>query len=350
MIAILDSDFQAVLADADASRFVFTETVTGSVRNRNPKRIGKLGAFLQQTSAGFDREALTLIGAWRSSDQVGDATSPVAVPMLYVDIDREDLDVAYDDARTLLFRLEDEYGFDLRRVFVSFSGNRGFHVAIAASQIGNPVYANANVAREIIGAFLTEIAGPVEIDTCTFTPLALIRSTGAVHPKSERQKTTWRGDYFFALDDEVRAAFDGSYRPFTYPNPLDGPVEPPVDVFDHFAREAVETYLSAQKIVETQDIRAYSRPPASLREIIDNGVSEGQRFARTHSGRSKAAFMIACWLLETNDGDLLGALDYLTEWNRRNNPPLSEHGLVKPLNSAARTLYGKGKLSDYDQI
>lgn len=356
--------------DADPAEFTHPEVVRGHVTNRRNRHSEDGAAYLAGVAAGSaPADGLVSVGWWRPGQEF-DVSSPVRVPLVYLDVDRQtadgefDLDGALDGVRALLYNLE-EWGADLSEVEVAFSGRRGFHVVVPTWMVGPSVFQDARTASEVVGRFSQRIAsGPVAetlIDTCTFSAFQIVRATGAVHPKTGARKQAWRADAFLFVEAEVRAhvadALAGA-DVFTPSEPVR--VDPPegggpVETFTVALTEAARSYVregeeglldraAAVRARATDRAGAPPKTPAGRVEgdglrrstmirRIEEGVSEGERFHPRHSGRDKAAWFYSIWALRSGLSEP-EALDRLEAVNSRFRPPLPSGTLRRALHSA----------------
>ena len=286
---------------------------------------------------GMHKASFTTIGRYRRGEE-GDENAPVFVPWLTIDLDRDLLIQGYEDAQTVLAALE-EAGIDMARVFCSFSGSKGFHIQVAMSQFGSPVFADALAAREVLMAYVSDLLGwyGVAHDPAVYTPHSLIRLTGSVHEKTGLRKRTWPATEFMRMAPQtVFAQIDGPFEAFAWADPMMGEVEQEaregfVGVASSVREQVQQKRLDAQK-------RRYRKKSGRgpVIERIMKGVAESEAWHDYHVGRSKAAFILACWLLERGHGREW-AEDALFRWNKLNDPPLRDRELSRTFLSACRT-------------
>ena len=288
---------------------------------------------------GINTAAFTSIGRYRLG-QEGDENAPVFVPWLTIDLDRDLLIQGYEDAQTVLSALE-EAGFDMARVFCSFSGRRGFHIQIATSQFGSPIFADALAARETMIAFVADLLGwyGVEYDPCVLNPSNLIRLTGSVHEKTGQRKRSWSALDFMAMPPTaVFGQIDAPFESFEWANPLIGTAEEEVAALFENAAQTAKERVGQQRALARRNSGKAKRGPVI--ERIMQGIAEGEVWHDYHAGRNKASFILACWLLDQNKGEGW-AEDALTRWNQLNDPPMGERELAQTFRNALRTVNRK---------
>lgn len=284
---------------------------------------------------GMDESAFTSIGRWRLGEE-GDPEAPVFIPWLMIDIDRLSIPDAHDDVRAVVMALE-EQGYDLERVFVSFSGSKGFHVAISSDQFGTPLYVDSLAARETVGVLVKSITD-VRTDTSINNPRSLIRVTGSRHEKTGNYKRSWTAKRFMSLALHEALEDLRSHEPFEYPDPTAGEVEQDVlRQFEDAAERAVAQVKSAREEAEK-----YGNVAGGTIRRISEGIAEGEHWHDRHVGRNKAGYILACWLIESEKqqrsfAHLIGynpsvpfgteecAREIYRHWdNTLNSPPMQE--------------------------
>ena len=329
-------------------QFIYGELVKGRYRNMDFDVIGDKIAEIN--AKGYAGEAFATIGRWRKNEG-GDPEKPVFMPYIYIDIDRVDIVEAYRDTVQALKEMT-YMNYDMNRVYVSLSGSKGFHVAIAVSQLGCPIFRDSHAARLFTRYYCREIIS--SSDPAVFSPRTIIRITGSRHLKTRRYKTTWNVKRFMGFDE---AEILG--------NPYDNPTS--VEFSDPTIGEKTvggihNLYESANLTRRALTKKHYAKEGVSVTigpciESLSGGVKEHDCWHIDHAGRNRAAFILACWLLESgrrqkaftdryvdvkieNDyGTSHAALEILKHWNDTNAPPFSLDALMKPYNSALKTVF-----------
>lgn len=293
---------------------------------------------------GVDHALFTSIGRWRKHKEVRDPRAPVFVPWLVFDIDRhDDIPGAYEAAQNILLDLE-EWGIDLERTFVSFSGSKGFHIAISMDHFGSPIFRDSEAARLILSDVTKRIT-ETRVDHHTLSPLNLVRLTGSQNEKSGWYKRTWCATRFRQMPLHAALADLSSPLPFRYPDPTAGAVEDDLRALFDDTAEQRATVLTSQRANRRHGSKAIGPTITS----ILSGVSEGEEYADGRAGRDWAAYTLACFLLESEQqcADVAAHLaidartpqEIMTYWNENLcRPSLRARHIEQKLNSAKKTV------------
>jgi len=322
-----------------------------------PQRIDERHRALGTSRA----EKFVSLGRWRSREEVGGREADVFVPWIVFDLDGG-FKNAQRDAEAVVRYATEEIGIDPRYLYVGFSGSKGFHVHLSTGALGFPVFTSPVAARETVGRVMDRLArakvGPAEHEPVRYdeavsgNPRAMIRLEGSYHRTTGARKEVWPAKEFLSMNLEEtvaairsgewersrRAAFDGMGR-------VAGPMrEILLDVVGP-AREAVERERRRRSRGGADGDKSFG---GVLRSLI-GGVARSEPFEGGHSGRSRAAYILACCCLESEGirreaaGRLGVPEDETTEkivraWNRRNGPPLRESELDGALRSARKKI------------
>jgi len=335
----------------------------GGIANANPeiewiqRQPGDVMKLLQYTAQNGSRDSLfRTVGMWRTRKDVREANQPVFLPWIVLDLDMKGhIPDVHEKALAILSDLEDA-GFDLDRCFASFSGSKGFHIAISSDQFGSPVFRDSDNARQCMVRFVQTFTNH-RFDPSTLSPLQMLRLTGSKHQKSGRYKRTWTATRFRSLRlDQILSASE-KFEPWQYPDPTVGDIE--ADIHEKFETVAKEQAEHAWlQLKESQGKRAssnrdYDIPGPSLKAAL-KGVGQGDDWG-TRSGRDWAAFTIACYcwahpkqhlivreILNAEQDDMEQDFDCVVEtlefWNDNNSPPLTTRELRQKAGSAQRYL------------
>lgn len=327
----------------DTKDFRLSELCVGDPREAGRSfrnRVGSGNPWIAKVAAdGNDDPCFTNVGRWRSG-QVRKADAPVFVPWLTADLDREDLMEAYDDARAAV-ELMDENGVDLERTFVSFSGRRGFHIQISADQLGSPIWKNSESAKVATKEFFERIMPDIDIDPCTLDPRNLLRLSGSKHEKTGQFKQTWRADEFLSTRPETVFAELREVRSFAFPDPTVGAIED----------ELLATFEDAANAAGVELAKAHQFRPRSgkgregkMIKRIREGIEESDNWSEYHTGRNKAGYILACWLIEHPEYQKEDAAwAELQRWNQLNSPPMDERELKRIFANADKTINGPSR-------
>lgn len=330
----------------DPAIFRYGEIVTGELGKGGRRgNYGMADNWINTVAnEGLDRPAFTTIGRWRRGEE-GKAVSNVYIPFFTIDIDRIYVYDAWEDAQSLCKTLESE-GFDPERIYVSFSGGRGFHIQISSDQIANPIFRDADAARIVCEDFSAYLSEGITVDPSVNSPLSLIRVSGSRHEDTGLFKATFTMAEFMTLPYEEVMETTRTGRPFTFPKAYAGEAAPEAfTTFDELQAASEERYdrmrIAARKT-------GFTGPTRTVKALL-NGVKEGEPWHDYHSGRNKAGFILACFLLaDRNTGDHQidqvrkesGPYAALHQWNERNNPPMNDRELWSAYGSAHRRVLG----------
>lgn len=316
------------------------------------KQPGDVRALMERVAEKGNSQALfRTVGMWRDRRDVRRVGKPVFLPWIVLDIDeRGDIPLAHETALKILMDMEDA-GIDMERTFVSFSGSKGFHIAIATSQIGCPVFRDSDNARAVIVKFV-EFMTDHEFDPSTLSPLQMLRLTGSKHESTGFYKTTWFAPRFRSLKLHEIIERAKSHEPWEYPDPTVGDVES--DIFEEFEWIAIEQAQDAWQRIQSQAAKpedSWHEPKGDLITILD-GVARGEKWG-SHSGRDWAAFTLGCYCFThpkqheaarrylnmpeiACEQTFASVKDTLAHWNERNTPPLTLREINQKAGSAER--------------
>lgn len=303
--------------EADPDNYLRAERVIGDVKESYAIR-GRYclaSTFCSWVAErGLDEPAFTNIGRWRV-DEAADKDAVVYVPWLTVDIDDPDLVEAYDKATTVTENIL-AWDYDPKRVICSFSGSKGFHIQVDATQMRLLPFKSNRYARCFLSTFNRDVCGGSYWDSAVTSPRSLIRVTGSTHAKTGLRKRSFHADEFLSRGlHGVMAGAREEYSGFDWPDGgkcLRGPRKHLRKLFE----EAESKYRAKQT----------SKGGTSGETVMDRiryGVQQGEEFGdkNFHVGRENAAFLMGCALIE-NLGATQEALEKLKQWNGLNEPPL----------------------------
>ena len=320
-------------------------------QQRQPGDIRKLMDYV--AANGSDQSLFRSVGMWNSRLNVRNVKAPVFLPWIVLDIDVPgDMFHAHETTMSILSDMEDA-GFDLDRCFASFSGSKGFHIAIPTDHFGSPIFRSSDLARECMIAFVKTFTDH-RFDPATLSPLQMLRLTGSKHTKTGRYKHTWTVNRFKGLRlDQILSASE-EFAPWTYPDPTVGDVE--ADLMERFQTVAAQTARNDWERMRQEALR----PPGSIQTIGKSlataleGVRRSQDWGANRSGRDSAAFIIGAYcatdprqhkLVRTRLGigdkpfagdDFKDVSDTLAAWNEKNDPPLTNREIGQKARSAIK--------------
>lgn len=275
-----------------------------SVRDRG--RYFVASSFEQAVAEGASGPRHMSVGRFRSADLIRgiDRDTLCFLPWTFLECETRDLYENVEATRRMLRALLSA-GYDTGRMHLRYSGNKSLWIAIPAGMMGNPVgpVGDQQALRQRL--FLPLADGV--LDQGLWDARHLHRLPGSLHEKGGRALSL------------TFAALDGLFLPFA-PKPPATEATCPI----LFEQAQMKTRFHVPAI---EDVPRDLKGTGFMRETED-GVSEG--------GRNEVAYKRACVLLRKH-GEAL-AFDELTEWNVKNDPPLSRRELEMCFRSAIRTV------------
>lgn len=321
----------------DVSEFTHGEIITADnmARRENIKRnrFGNQQRWAEFIAKGdFPREAHTTIGRWQSG-KVREELEPVLVPWITIDIDRPHILDAWNDTKRIVGECADR-GYDLNRILVSFSGRRGFHIQIASSQFGSPIFIDAIAATETVRSLVSDLTEDwdIETDPSVYSPLSSIRLSGSLHGETKMRKVTVLASEIPPIDDLLEMATRTGHQNVLI-DPIIGEIEE--GILQDFRDAVNDAGLRRLKLM--RQYKSGGKMPETISLLI-KGVAESEVWHPQHCGRDKAAFVYGCHLIEKYGIDI--AWSKLQDWNGLNDPPLLFHELQRPFKSAKRKVNG----------
>ena len=292
---------------------------------RTKPKYGLAERWMEQVHQdGSEQPCFTSIGRWRSSAEAGRYDAPVYVPRFTIDLDRRNLLDSFEDAQEVLRRME-RHKFDMERVYVSFSGSKGFHIHFDASQVGTPIFSSSEAAVEMQRRLHDSICYGMTRDAGPDSPQSLIRVTNSRHERTGLYRTTWEADTFCWM--EYGEVMECVWKP-TPTKIVDTAGQEPAPIIEKFAGmskyAARELYRQKQKLARVGD----SGRAGGVIKALLGGVAQGDEWYPGKVGGSRAAFELACWLWEgkaTGDAAIDAAAkrsveDAMDVWGARCSP------------------------------
>jgi len=283
---------------------------------------------------GLTKPAFTNVGRWHRG-QEAERDAPVFLPWIYIDIDCErDIVAAANQADEVIQNLY-YYGYDPERIFVSYSGRKGFHVQISTLQAGRPIFVNSIAANVFVKTFTEDVASGLDWDPAVTNPKCLIRATGSKHEDTGFYKRTWLAEDFKQMNIHARFKNLDQHRPFRFNRSDEIWAEPR----KHFAEISERTKIRLDKMERHEPGDGGEHEGRGIIDRLRSGVEESEEWGdkHFHIGRENAAYVMGCWYLERYSERL--ALKRLRGWNRRNDPPLPLNRLKAQFRGAKRTIY-----------
>jgi hypothetical protein len=205
------------------------------------------------------------------------------------DIDRETIDAALADTRTLLNSLESVHGVPPECLLVYFSGRKGFHIE-TPTRLWEPPPSAAfhRISRE----FASQIAvgAGVTIDTGVYDAVRLLRPPNSRHPKTRLFKRWLPADKLIALTAEDCMALAEKPCPFDWPI-VEGSPHMLTAVWDAAAAAvAAQDEAVAQRRADIAAGKATAKVNNLTRRLLaGDPVEEGQRHKRIYSAAANLA-------------------------------------------------------------
>jgi hypothetical protein len=307
LVNVVDVIGEAFVAD-NPKVFTQGETVT-SLTRRGRGGYGDIYAWSRQVAkTGASGPRFTSIGAWRP-DEEGRADKAQVVPWITFDIDRDDLQEAYEVTRRIVNRI-DALGGDLKKIHVSFSGKKGFHIRIPSGMAGAPVFANSGEAERILRVFCEEVADD-DVDLSTCDPRQNIRLIGSKR-ENGFHVVAWSAKRFSRKDMNLPR--------------------------DTTRKASMPSFSEAKKSADSPYSSGVMR---RAMEGCEEGTVWWDKGDKIHRGRSKLLFMASCDLLrEYSEHE---AWAELKEVNEKCSPPMRERELEGRFKSAKRTVLREGR-------
>ena len=240
---------------------------------------------------GFQNAAYRTTGQWRFPDR-GDPEASVFVPWIVVDIDRTSFPVAHEDLLTGIMDFE-AAGFDEDSMYPGFSGSKGFHLILSTGKMGWPIFKNSYDASEVIAEFIRSCTN-IEFDLSVCNPLQVYRIAGSRNLKSGLYKKMYTVSEF--MNTSLDTIYDNAKNPskWVQPRKMVDVEDELVEVLRTGANSVLKARLGNKK---RSSEKGWNRIGPIISQII-NGIDEGDNFGETHTGRHKAAFILACFMLE----------------------------------------------------
>jgi hypothetical protein len=206
---------------------------------------------------------------------------------LWLDVDRDDLQCALDDARRLAATILDRFrDLDADDLLAFYSGSKGFHVGVPTSPWRPAPDEHFNLfARRFCGR-IAELAG-VRIDDGVYTATRLFRAPNTRHPKTGLHKRR------LDLDALMNLNLDGIQRLAEKPEPFD--LRTPKAASGQAAADWRDAMSWVQQQAEGKAVRraaALNGSPTLNRQtlaFIRDGAEQGDRHRLLYSAAANLA-------------------------------------------------------------
>ena len=186
---------------------MFYEIIERDIRNRN-----KIVSEEQISTDPRDHECyMSMFGFSKDivefvqlNNTVSGFSGDYFLNWLYFDIDSEDLMEAKVSAIELLKRLNSEYQVNPKDLFISFSGNKGFHIGMHSKLFGG--FDGSYDLPDKIKALATELAGDIKnVDLKIYNRNRIFRTLNSVNKKSGLYKVPMNFEELITLDiDQIK--------------------------------------------------------------------------------------------------------------------------------------------------
>lgn len=359
---------ERVIARREDLHQSFSKALTASRLDRCHRTAEGRRFERQHQRDGTDGPRYVSVGRWRFDEAGRQDRSEcvVRVPWLIADLDPPIGEGRYWCAKQarILLRLLRERGVDLSDVVVSYSGNSSVHVRLPDGLLGCPLYQNAQAAAETVQQLFGHLCEENDceengalleaVDGNLFYPGHLIRVIGSVHPRTGRRVVGTDGQTF--LRKPSKFLFYHAERDFEYSPPKRYPLPRRVGFAKGFFRLLKPDQEDLNTLPQTGPQEGPQEGPeeggkgsgvrqsksrcgdgsaggVDRRLVLDrvrDGVVEGEDWGADieprYVGRNWAALFVAHEQLRQKE-DLARAWRAVRDWNRRNEPPLSEDEL-----------------------
>lgn len=245
------------------------------------------------------------------------------IPYTFVECECGDLVENWKATRTQIESIDAE-GVGTKDIIVRYSGNKSFHIAVPSGMMGNPVGTVEDQIRLRKRLFLD--MRETDVDVNLWDARHLVRMPGSAHEKTGLHVTEfWAHEFMqMTLAEIVERARE--FRRLSKPKPYDvAPCPFLLDKIEKVSRFYVPDY---------DDVSSEVKSSGTVERAL-LGVAEHETWADKHTGRNKAAFIVACHYLKTmSEQETAEALE---QWNSYNSPALPRNDLRNCLRSAIRT-------------
>lgn len=228
---------------------------------------------------------------------------------ILIDIDCEDdIDKSKTDAIQVVKRLNALYDINPDELYIWFSGNKGFHIAIISKMYG--VIEPSEQIGEIVKGFVKHSMQGIEsVDTAIYENHRIIRVENSLHKKSQLYKIQ------ISYEELVNLSMFEIRRLAKEPR--------------NFKRK-----LSKSEIVYREKIRRDLKSPKE--ETKDKIVHDGFFTPTNQGNRNNQLFKQACMLFKTSDLNEKSIYEIVNSINHAGNEPLSDHEVFNLVQSASK--------------
>jgi hypothetical protein len=320
---------EELISQRPFDRFVNTEVTRKTYWNRNVERW--LEAH-QTAWSGLDYDAHATIGAWDFENAIKDRDDPVFVPWYMIDIDESDPAQSLYHAKLITARL---LNMKMNGLTISYTGNRGFHIAIPAGNFGNPVFIDTKIARVAILYLLENLVGDSPFDSGLASPLHLLRLAGSLRENGRRKVPLSVGELLSDIPERIIRGYEHKRSvPFVDPRTISVSTTA-LTLFRVSLRQAAEEIERHNLLKERY--RGSGQVKPFIQRLLKKVIHEGDKVSKGITGRNKTAYVISCALFESgrNEDEVMGII---FDWNEKYvRPPLYDREIKLIVQSASKT-------------
>ena len=318
--------------------FNYVDVAIGSPAMRNHvHEISAVGPLVQQhpgpVFATWRRFPHGYVDHWHTKNNQGHHTvagypGPCYADFLLFDFDGDgdgDLEATLTLVRNFLAHLQASMGIDPGGVRCAFSGNRGFHLCLAAALFGGGTPAAARPAQQRQAALT--LANGFAVDDKMYDTNRLLRLVNTPNPKSGLYKIPLGIEELIATPIRKILEWAESPRQVAWPGWEEAPAAP--------ACVALWQSILQGRAVP---VAPHSTPHPAASVFALTGLREGD-------GRDNCAFSLACEVRRQGGARAL-ALEVLKMWDRAQAVSLGDGELAKKIKSAYKNSPKDGEAED----
>jgi RecA/RadA recombinase len=242
--------------------------------------------------------------------------------------DGENLDKSLQDARGILYRLENIFDVDVAEVCCFFSGAKGFHILIPQAMFG---YHASDTLPQIFKIMAKDLAESIPYDGTIYEHVRLFRLSNTINSKTGLYKIPLSAREILHLSiDEIKEMAKSPRK-----IQIISASEIDQNVVLHEIYQAAIEKLNLKKPATFQPAKKYLLPKDT--KLCYHNILEGL----PEGDRDNASLRLANHFRKQGYGpDLTEGL--MVAWNRRNNPCLSDNDLMRTIKQAYDNEYDFG--------
>lgn len=254
----------------------------------------------------------------------------------YLDYDSEDIDNEFPVIRREVYQtvkyLERIWGIPNNMIRLYFSGAKGFHIVIPYEIINITPDKDLNRKYKKIAQLVIKECNLTHLDVAIYDKRRLFRIPNSINSKTGLFKIP------LSLDVLMKNNFDHIKQMAMQPNDVqnDTPIkiEKACKYFNMlFAKSNKQSCSYKKNKISNNNIQAYNKLLPCIQYILENSVKQGKR--------NNITVILASSLLQLGKS-LKEVFSILEEWNKYNEPPLSDAEL-------GATIVSANKLNKHDK-